>query len=241
MRVLLLTDGDDFETSLPTLDLFSSAVRRVSLTGAAARDCRGIDVGVVDARTDLPAARASCRRLAAWAPSAAVVAVLAAADFVAVNTDWHVDDVLLATAGPAELCARLRLAVARRHDSMSGRVQFGDLVLDLDSYTASLADRELELTLTEFRLLNYLVRHAGRAFTRADLMHEVWGGERSCRTVDVHVQRLRAKLGSGYESIIDTVRGVGYMVHLVHMVHHQRGPQAIEPEAGLARLRAVPC
>jgi len=76
-----------------------------------------------------------------------------------------------------------------------------------------LSGKDLGLTLTEFKLLNFLVQHAGRAFSRTRLMHEVWGYDCDgrVRTVDVHVRRLRAKLGPDYESIVDTVRGVGYM------------------------------
>jgi DNA-binding response OmpR family regulator len=212
LHILLLTDEGDFEASLPALALFTRSVSRVPLAICAEADCQGTDVAVVDARNNLPAARAVCRYLTAVLPSTAVVAVLAAEDFVAVDLDWHVDDMLLTTASAAELYTRLRLAVARRRQAIESRLQFGDLVLHPQRYTASLAGRDLDLTLTEFKLLNFLVQHAGRAFTRAKLMHKVWGHECHRRTVDVHVQRLRAKLGPGYESIIDTVRGVGYMV-----------------------------
>ena len=73
--------------------------------------------------------------------------------------------------------------------------------------------KDLGLTPTEFKLLSFLVQHAGRAFTRTRLMHEVWGYDCTgrVRTVDVHVRRLRAKLGPEYDSMVDTVRGVGYM------------------------------
>lgn len=212
MHVLLLTDDDDFESSVPALSLCAQSVRRLPLARCADADRHGTDVAVVDARTNLAVARAVCRHLTASAPTTAVVAVLAAQDVVAVNLDWHVEDVLLTTASAAELHARLRLAIARRRRAIEGRLQFGDLVLHPQRYTASLAGRDLDLTLTEFKLLSFLVQHAGRAFTRNDLMHEVWGHECRRRTVDVHIQRLRAKLGAGYESIIDTVRGVGYMV-----------------------------
>ena len=72
---------------------------------------------------------------------------------------------------------------------------------------------DLHLTRTEFRLLSFLVQHAGHAFTRTRLLHEVWGYDRTggVRAVDVHVRRLRAKLGAAHKSMIDTVRGVGYM------------------------------
>ena len=72
--------------------------------------------------------------------------------------------------------------------------------------------RPLDLTYKEFELLKYLAQHAGRVFTRAQLLQEVWGYDffGGTRTVDVHVRRLRAKLGPEYESLIGTVRNVGY-------------------------------
>jgi DNA-binding response OmpR family regulator len=212
LDVLLVTDAADFASTLPTLEFFAREVHQVPLSEHTANHER-VDVAIIDARRDLAAARKACRRLTASAPTVAVVAVVAAADFVAVDLDWHFDDVLLATASAAELQARLRLAIARRRSALEGTLEFGDLVLHPASYTATLAGHELDLTLTEFKLLNYLVQHAGQAFTRTRLMNEVWGYEctHRARTIDVHVQRLRAKLGQEYESMIDTVRGVGYM------------------------------
>jgi DNA-binding response OmpR family regulator len=139
--------------------------------------------------------------------------MVAPSDFVAVDVDWNFDDVLLPATGAVELQARLRLAVTRRRSALEGTLKFGDLVLHPASYSGSLAGKDLGLTLTEFNLLNFLVQHAGRAFTRTRLMHEVWGYDCNgrVRTVDVHVRRLRAKLGPEHESMVDTVRGVGYM------------------------------
>jgi DNA-binding response OmpR family regulator len=211
MDILLLTDRDEFEQSLSALRVFGHSVVRAPLTIATRSACRGVTAVLVDGCTDLTTSHETCRRLRAWEPSAAVLVMVTAEDFVAVDLDWQVDDALVATAGPAEAHARLRLALARRRGNLHSAVQFGDLVIHPDSYTASLSDRELDLTLTEFRLLNYLVQHAGQAFTRSTLLREVWGGEGSRRKVDVHVQRLRAKLGAEHESIVDTVRGVGYM------------------------------
>jgi DNA-binding response OmpR family regulator len=141
------------------------------------------------------------------------VAVVTPADFVTVDVDWHFDDVLLPAAGEVELQARLRLAIRRRRTALDGTLKFGDLILHQASYTGSIGARDLALTLTEFKLLNFLVQHAGRAFSRTRLMHEVWGYDSHgrVRTVDVHVRRLRAKLGQGFEAMIETVRGVGYM------------------------------
>ncbi|MCV7197122.1 winged helix-turn-helix domain-containing protein [Mycobacterium angelicum] len=213
MEVLLLTNAADFEASLPTLPSFAQAVRRAPLDDSDAAVAGGAEVAVIDARTDLVAARRVCRRLTASMPSLAVVAVVAPADFVEVDVDWNFDDVLLAAAGATELQTRLRLAIARRRSALAGTLQFGDLVLHPDSYGVSVDGKDLGLTLTEFKLLNFLVQHAGRAFSRTRLMHEVWGYDCTgrIRTVDVHVRRLRAKLGPNYESMVDTVRGVGYM------------------------------
>lgn len=211
MDIVLRTDREEFARSLSTLQMFGYSVASAPLAVRARSECRDVAAVLVDGCTDLSAARDTCRRFGVWVPAAAVLAVVSAEDFAAVDLDWHVDDVLVSTAGPAEAHARLRLALKRRHQSVGSALQFGDLVLHPDSYTASLSDRELDLTLTEFKLLNYLVQNAGHAFTRTRLLREVWGREASRRTVDVHVQRLRAKLGAEHESIVDTVRGVGYM------------------------------
>lgn len=238
LDVLLLTDKDDFESALPSLKSFAQTMRRAPLThdgdghrgdgyqrdghdgdghDGTGHDGTGqygtADVAIIDARTDLTAARSLCRRLTASAPAIAVVAVVAPADFVAVDVDWHFDDVMPPATGADELQARLRLAVTRRRSALDGALRFGDLILHPGSFSGSINGRELGLTLTEFKLLSFLVQHAGRAFTRTRLMHEVWGYDCNgrVRTVDVHVRRLRAKLGAGHESMVDTVRGVGYM------------------------------
>ena len=88
----------------------------------------------------------------------------------------------------------------------------GELTIDAGGYSARLRGRPLDLTYKEFELLKYLVQHPGRVFTRAHLLQEVWGYDYygGTRTVDVHVRRLRAKLGPEHESLIGTVRNVGY-------------------------------
>jgi DNA-binding response OmpR family regulator len=91
-------------------------------------------------------------------------------------------------------------------------VRAGELNIDPDTYAAKLKGRPLDLTYKEFELLKFLSQHPGRVFTRDQLLREVWGYDYygGTRTVDVHVRRLRAKLGSEYESMIGTVRQVGY-------------------------------
>jgi DNA-binding response OmpR family regulator len=212
MQVLLISDDPRFRTAMRSVAVIADAVESVSLA-AAGHDHASADVALIDVCGDLAAARDACHRLSTHDTPMAVVAVLSEADFVAVGLDWGFDDVVQRNAGVAELHARLRLAMARRHSHDHEALRFGDLVLHPESYTASLHGRKLDLTLTEFKLLNYLMHHAGQAISRKQLMHEVWGYDCTGRprTVDVHVQRLRAKLGGEYESLVDTVRGVGYM------------------------------
>jgi DNA-binding response OmpR family regulator len=135
-----------------------------------------------------------------------------------VSADWGVDDVLLVTAGPAEVEARVRLAIGRAQvtdegeDALAPEIRAGDVVIDETSYSARVRGRSLDLTYKEFELLKYLAQHPGRVFTRAQLLQEVWGYDYygGTRTVDVHVRRLRAKLGPEFEQQIGTVRNVGY-------------------------------
>ncbi len=213
MDVLLVTDAADFESALPRLRSFAQTIRHEPLSEGSAALHNSADVAIIDGRTDLSAARRACRRLTADAPAVAVVAVVAPADFVEVDVDWHFDDVLLTVAGAAELQTRLRLAINRRRSAFAGALQFGDLILHPGQLQRIAGRQGSGPTLTEFKLLNFLVQHAGRAFSRTRLMHEVWGYDCNgrARTVDVHVRRLRAKLGVEHESVVETVRGVGYM------------------------------
>jgi DNA-binding response OmpR family regulator len=146
-----------------------------------------------------------------------VLAVLSEGGLVALSAEWHVNDVVLDTAGPAELDARLRLAIARTAAQTQSQtdpdvIRVGDLVIDETTYTVRLRSVPLDLTYKEFELLKYLAQQPGRVFTRARLLQDVWGYDYfgGTRTVDVHVRRLRAKLGVEHEALIGTVRNVGY-------------------------------
>ena len=216
MELLLLTSDPNPESVLPSLVLLAHNVRPAPTEVASLLEAGTADVALVDARTDLAAARGLCRLLGSTGSSVPVVAVLTEGGLVAVNADWGLDDILLPGTGPAELDARLRLLVGRNGGVASpentGKITLGELVIDEGTYTARLRGRPLDLTYKEFELLKYLAQHAGRVFTRAQLLQEVWGYDffGGTRTVDVHVRRLRAKLGSEYESLIGTVRNVGY-------------------------------
>jgi DNA-binding response OmpR family regulator len=127
---------------------------------------------------------------------------------------WHevVDEFVYPGAPPAEV--GLRVAMLRRRAGVSdgSSIRLGPLSIDADSYRVTASGRPLDLTFKEFELLRFLASHAGRVFTRPALLREVWGYDfyGGTRTVDVHVRRLRAKLGPEHEQLIQTVRSVGY-------------------------------
>jgi len=200
---------------LPALGLLSHSVTVLPLDAAALVERPGGQVVLLDARRDLAAVRSFTRILDVIGLDVPVVAVLTEGGLIALSADWAVDDIVLDTAGPAELDARLRLAVDRRAkvaDPTPNHVQVGDLGIDESTYTARLAGRALDLTYKEFELLKFLAQHPGRVFTRSHLVQVVWGYDYfgGTRTVDVHVRRLRAKLGPEHEAMIGTVRNVGY-------------------------------
>ncbi|CAJ1579702.1 response regulator transcription factor [[Mycobacterium] wendilense] len=216
MDLLLLTVDPRPENVLPALALLAHQVRAAPTEVSSLLEAGSADVAIVDARTDLAAARGLCRLLGSTGTGVPVVAVVNEGGLVAVNLEWGIDEILLPGTGPAEIDARLRLLVSRRGGAAmqesAGKVSLGELVIDEGTYTARLRGRPLDLTYKEFELLKYLAQHAGRVFTRAQLLQEVWGYDffGGTRTVDVHVRRLRAKLGSEHESLIGTVRNVGY-------------------------------
>src|SRR5690606_34738244 len=201
---------------LPALTLLPHGVRTAAPGVAALLDAGPHDAVLVDARTDLVAARSLCRLLGSTGTDVPVIAVLTEGGLVAVSGEWVVDEILLPTTGPAEVDARLRLLKSRPGNDSGrdgGALVLGDLVIDEATYAARLRGRLLELTYKEFELLKYLAQHAGRVFTRAQLLQEVWGYDffGGTRTVDVHVRRLRAKLGPEHEGMIATVRHVGHV------------------------------
>ena len=216
MELLLLTSELHPDPVLPSLSLLPHTVRTAPPEPSSLLEAGTADAVLVDARTDLSSARGLCRLLSTAGRSVPVLAVVSEGGLVAVSADWGLDEILLPSTGPAEIDARLRLVVGRRgglaDQESAGKVSLGELVIDEGTYTARLRGRPLDLTYKEFELLKYLAQHAGRVFTRAQLLHEVWGYDffGGTRTVDVHVRRLRAKLGPEYEALIGTVRNVGY-------------------------------
>ena len=215
--LLLLTNAMSPSAEvLPGLALLGHTVRVAPLEVSALLSSPQHDAVLVDARRDLAGARSVTRLLRTTGVTAPLFVVLTEGGLAALTSEWGVDDVLLDSAGPAEVEARLRLALGRKQDTAPaadpGVVRAGELTIDEGTYTCRLRGRVLDLTFKEFELLKHLAQHPGRVYTRAQLLQEVWGYDYfgGTRTVDVHVRRLRAKLGAEHEQLIGTVRHVGY-------------------------------
>ncbi|MBU6314673.1 MAG: response regulator transcription factor [Actinomycetales bacterium] len=218
-KVLLLTNthGGSAEV-LPALALLQHTVRILPAEASVLVDAPEVDVLLIDARRELPAAKSLTKLITTTGIGCPIIAITTEGGLSAFNADWGMSDVMLDTAGPAEVDARIRIvlgkqAVADLHNNPhSGEIRSGDVSIDESTYTARLKGEVLDLTFKEFELLKYLAQHPGRVFSRAQLLQEIWGYDYfgGTRTVDVHIRRLRSKLGPEFEAIIGTVRNVGY-------------------------------
>ena len=142
-----------------------------------------------------------------------LVALIKEAHLKELGSVRGLEDFIPLPAAPEMVEARVRFVLGRlNHLAPGGGMRVGALELDVDRYEVSLDGEPLELTYKEFELLKFLSTHPGRVFSRDQLLNQVWGYNfiGGTRTVDVHVRRLRAKLGPKHATLIDTVRNVGY-------------------------------
>ncbi len=202
---------------MPGLALLNHTVKILPAQASALIQAPPSDLILIDARKDLAGSRDLSRMLTTMGTVEPILLVVTEGGLAVVNADWGMTDVILDTASPAELDARIRIALSRRQVAIEPSpeehiIRSGDVCVDEAAYTAKLGDRLLDLTYKEFELLKYLAQHPGRVFTRDQLLQEVWGYDYfgGTRTVDVHIRRLRAKLGPEKEGLIGTVRNVGY-------------------------------
>jgi DNA-binding response OmpR family regulator len=217
--LLLLTNAlQPSAEVMPALALLGHQVKILPAEGSALLEAPDADLLLVDGRLELAHARDLCRLIRTTGADVPVLLVVTEGGLSVATHDWGMDDIVLHTVGPAELEARIRLSTGRlaaRRDSDDPEahvIRSGEVVVDDASYTAKIGGRSLDLTFKEFELLKYLAQHPGRVFSRQQLLQEVWGYDYfgGTRTVDVHVRRLRAKLGPEHETLIGTVRNVGY-------------------------------
>jgi len=172
-------------------------------------------VVVIDAGDELERGQRCLRKLQSHEPLSEVPVLLAltlprlaGVDFSAGMTDFVLKPIV-----PAELYTRLRQIDWRSATFGSEEViKVEDLVIDVAGYEARLRGRKIDLTHQEFELLRFLAQNRGKVYTREQLLQKVWGYRYygGSRTVDIHVRRLRAKLGALAGGLIETVRNVGY-------------------------------
>ena len=175
------------------------ALRRVDL----------VDAVVVDARGGLPWARTATTLIRQTRPDMPLLLMVAGSALGLLSPDWGFSDFVIDGCEAAEVDVRLRLLL---HSGNQPHILVaGPIRIDEDAYHVTISGEPLDLTYTEFELLRYLVQHQGKVLTREVLLSKVWGYDYfgGTRTVDVHIRRLRAKLGQ-FDHFIGTVRNVGY-------------------------------
>ena len=142
-----------------------------------------------------------------------IIALMGRGELSDLDMGSGVDDFLVAPYVPLELVTRIKLLLWKNNRVDAEQlIKVGDLVVDQANYSVYVAGQPLELTFKEYELLRFLATHRGRVFTREALLNQVWGYDYygGTRTVDVHIRRIRAKLGPPYEDMVETVRNVGY-------------------------------
>ena len=224
MRVVVLcaepeTSRTDPESVASVLGDLGCAVQvgRFDLGGIDEEDLlrRPANLVVIEAGDDLQRAQRAVKKMRGDGPLAETPALVAltVARLPALDFSVGFDDFVLMPIVPAELYGRLRQLDWRTATFGSDEVlKIDELVIDVAGYEARLGGRRLDLTHQEFELLRFLAQHRGRVFTRDQLLQRVWGYEYGggTRTVDIHVRRVRAKLGAHAGGLIETVRNVGY-------------------------------
>lgn len=210
-QLLVLTAAAESEV-LPALSLLSHRVRYIAAEPASLVNAPGHDLVFLDARKDLASSKSLAKILVATGLSAPLIVIVSEGGLAALNSEWGATDIILDSAGPAEIETRVKLAISRSKEiGQNDTINASGVVIDEASYSAKIHGRPLDLTYKEFELLKFLAQHPGRVFSREQLLSEVWGYDYfgGTRTVDVHIRRLRAKLGD-LEALIGTVRNVGY-------------------------------
>jgi DNA-binding response OmpR family regulator len=216
--VLVLSDAvEDVRELLPSWPIAPYDVRNLPLKGTDTKDLISIhpDLLLIDATVDVGTAEQTARRLSlAWEIGLPpLIAVLNDETISTFRLESGADDFLVTSASVGEISARLSMAARRAgHGDETTVLKVGDLVVNPENYQVYMRGRPLDLTYKEFELLKFLAQRPGRVCDRELLLQEVWGYDYygGTRTVDVHVRRLRAKLGAEHEALIETIRNVGY-------------------------------
>ena len=208
---VVLCISNERANPLPPLEILGHQIHTIGFDPQELSDAPRHDLVVLDARHNVLGAKTVARILVAAQWQKPLLLVISESVLPAVSNEWGLTDFILDGASLAEVDVRVRLLLeSQRPQEPARKIETG-LVIDLDSFSARVGGKTLDLTFKEFELLRYLNDNPGRVFSREQLLSEVWGYDYfgGTRTVDVHIRRLRAKLGE-HESIIGTVRNVGY-------------------------------
>ena len=212
-RLVLLTDRSPRE-ALPALETIGLDVKVEPLGVDSLAHLPDIapQAIVVDGAENPAHAHSILAALTAAGTRLPVVVIVERADLDRIP--WHevADDLVYPGAPEQELRVKLAMLGRRIGGSQDASIRLGSCAINSETYQVTVDGRPLDLTYKEFELLKFLAQHPGRVFTRSALLREVWGYDfyGGTRTVDVHIRRLRAKLGPEHEHLIETVRGVGY-------------------------------
>ncbi|MEY3483853.1 MAG: hypothetical protein RLZZ218_688 [Actinomycetota bacterium] len=171
-HLLVLSENPD-KGLLPSLALLSHKVRHIPAEPAALINAPGADLILLDARKDLVVAKSLASVLKTTGLSCPLFLVISEGGLAAISAEWGADDFLLDSAGPAEIDARIRLALTKNNAKESeGKIQVAGVVIDDAAYSAKVNGKAMDLTFKEFELLKFLAQHPGRVFTRDQLISE---------------------------------------------------------------------
>lgn len=222
MKILLAED--DLRLARAVRRVFEEETHNVEITGdgrSALTLARGgnYDVMILDVMLPEMDGFDVCRQMRVGGVHTPVLMLTARTDVQdrVSGLDAGADDYLVKPFAVAELLARVRALGRRNSRGSNGRDQLraGELTLDVSRHSAVRGDREIELTVKEFQLLELLLRHQGQVLTRTQILDHVWQYDRdfASNVVDIYIHYLRNKIDKGFkDQLIHTIRGVGYML-----------------------------
>ena len=141
-----------------------------------------------------------------------VILIVRAGYLESINRDWFFDDFIVFPFRKGELKARIDRLIGAEIELKDSVIKVGNITIEPEKYSVTVNNEKVLLTYKEFELLKLLMENKGIVFTRQELLSQIWGVEYigGTRTVDVHIRRLRIKMGDEFNNIIETIRNVGY-------------------------------
>jgi DNA-binding response OmpR family regulator len=141
-----------------------------------------------------------------------VILIVRAGYLESINRDWFFDDFIVFPFRKGELKSRIDCLIGAEIELKESVIKVGNIILQPEKYLVMVNNEKVVLTYKEFEMLKLLMENKGMVFTRQELLSQIWGVEYigGTRTVDVHIRRLRMKLGDEFNNIIETIRNVGY-------------------------------